>query len=250
MDSVSSIAVWSSRIAVAGLVLFVLGPVLAQIGAPPELGFRIFGLGGVLLAFVALILGAVGLWATRPAVGRGGRGQARTGALLGFVLLSTTLVAAAVSSVAKGGAAALPAINDITTNPGDPPAFAKVAALEANSGRDMAYPGPEFAEQQRQAYPGLAPIALPMPTDKAFQECRDTALELGWTLVDQDPAKGLIEASDSTALFRFVDDIVIRVRPAAGGGTVVDVRSKSRAGRGDLGANAGRIRTFRDALEG
>ena len=107
MESVSSIAVWSSRIAVAGLVLFVLGPILAQIGAPPELGFRIFGLGGVLLAFIAVILGAVGLWATRASSGRGGRGQARTGALLGILLLGTTLTAAAVSSLAKGGAAAI-----------------------------------------------------------------------------------------------------------------------------------------------
>jgi uncharacterized protein (DUF1499 family) len=37
------------------------------------------------------------------------------------------------------------------------------------------------------------------------------------------------------------------VRPADGG-SVVDVRSKSRDGQGDLGANARRIRAFRTAL--
>ena len=61
---------------------------------------------------------------------------------------------------------------------------------------------------------------------------------------------GRIEASDRTLVFRFVDDVVIRLRPARGGGTQLDVRSKSRDGRGDLGANAGRIRAFRDALGG
>jgi len=248
MESVSSIAVWSRRVAIAGLVLFVLGPVLSQAGAPPELGFRMFGLGGVLLAFVAVILGAIGLFVTRASTGRGGRGLARSGALLGLVLLGVTLTTAAVSSVSKGGAAALPPINDITTSPGDPPAFAKIAALGANAGRDMGYPGAEFAEQQRAAYPDLGPISLSVPPGKAFQQCRDTASALGWEIVDQDPMSGRIEASDSTAIFRFVDDVVIRLRPGPGGGTIVDVRSKSRDGRGDLGANAGRIRAFREAL--
>jgi uncharacterized protein (DUF1499 family) len=50
-----------------------------------------------------------------------------------------------------------------------------------------------------------------------------------------------------TRIFRFVDDIVVRVRPS-NGGSIVDVRSKSRDGRGDMGANAARIRAFRDKL--
>ncbi|MCK7493718.1 MAG: DUF1499 domain-containing protein [Comamonadaceae bacterium] len=37
--------------------------------------------------------------------------------------------------------------------------------------------------------------------------------------------------------------MVIRVRPAPGGSRV-DVRSVSRVGRSDLGANAGRIRRY------
>ena len=43
-----------------------------------------------------------------------------------------------------------------------------------------------------------------------------------------------------TRLFRFVDDVAIRVRPR-GAGSVVDLRSNSRVGGGDLGANAERI---------
>ena len=57
-----------------------------------------------------------------------------------------------------------------------------------------------------------------------------------------------IEATDTTRVFRFVDDIAIRVR-AEGMASVVDVRSKSRDGRGDMGANAARIRAFLSALQ-
>jgi len=44
-------------------------------------------------------------------------------------------------------------------------------------------------------------------------------------------------------LCRFHDDFAVRVRPDDGG-AVVDMRSKSRDGKGDLGANAERIRSF------
>jgi len=47
---------------------------------------------------------------------------------------------------------------------------------------------------------------------------------------------------------RFRDDITIRVRPAASGSRV-DVRSRSRVGRDDLGANAARIRRFLRELQ-
>ena len=57
----------------------------------------------------------------------------------------------------------------------------------------------------------------------------------------------MVEAYDVTAVFQFVDDVVIRVRPA-GDGSVVDLRSNSRVGGGDLGANAARIRAFREKL--
>jgi uncharacterized protein (DUF1499 family) len=47
----------------------------------------------------------------------------------------------------------------------------------------------------------------------------------------------------STAFFRFVDDFVIRVSDQDGQARV-DMRSKSREGLVDAGANANRIRAF------
>jgi uncharacterized protein (DUF1499 family) len=58
---------------------------------------------------------------------------------------------------------------------------------------------------------------------------------------------GIIEATDSTFWYGFTDDIVIRVR-AEGTGARVDVRSVSRVGRSDLGANAARMRPYLASL--
>ena len=48
--------------------------------------------------------------------------------------------------------------------------------------------------------------------------------------------------------FGFKDDIVVRVRPE-GAGSRVDVRSMSRVGLSDLGANAARVRAFLARLQ-
>ena len=66
---------------------------------------------------------------------------------------------------------------------------------------------------------------------------------MGWQIVDVAPASLRIEGTDTTLFFAFKDDIVIRVRPAAQG-SVVDVRSLSRIGGSDVGANARRVRAY------
>ncbi len=48
---------------------------------------------------------------------------------------------------------------------------------------------------------------------------------------------------DTTRIMAFKDDVVIRVRSNADG-TLLDLRSVSRVGISDLGANARRIRQF------
>ena len=88
-------------------------------------------------------------------------------------------------------------------------------------------------------------MALPPP--QAFDRALAQVRELGWEISGSAPAEGRIEAVDTTFFFGFKDDVVIRLRPAEGG-TRVDVRSKSRVGVGDLGANAARIRRLLDAL--
>ena len=242
MDAPSRVATWSLRLSLAGLALFALGPLSIQVGvASGFVGFRIFAV-GLLLGLAGLVLGLVGLWRTRPASARIGRRQALRGACLGALLVG-------VVAVANGAALVLPPVNDITTDPDDPPAFDAAGGLEPNRGRDLSYPGAKLAAVQRGAYADLAPIHLALEPERCFGEARRAAESLGWEIVAEAPAQGRIEATQTTRVFRFVDDVVIRIRPGEGG-CVVDLRSKSRDGRGDLGANAARIRAFREALSG
>ena len=88
-------------------------------------------------------------------------------------------------------------------------------------------------------------------TDRSIEDAFDHALavaaELGWEVYHQDRNAGVIEAVDTTAIMAFKDDIVIRLRTNADG-TLVDIRSVSRVGISDLGANAARIRAFQQAF--
>jgi uncharacterized protein (DUF1499 family) len=76
-----------------------------------------------------------------------------------------------------------------------------------------------------------------------FEKAMANANQLGWEIYREDLNDGFIEAVDSTAIMGFKDDIVIRLRTNASG-TLMDIRSVSRVGVSDLGANAARIRQF------
>jgi uncharacterized protein (DUF1499 family) len=240
-----------SRTALAAAVLgvlalfdAVLGPVLAGSGlARPLTGFLLFVV-GAFEALLGAIFSLVAFARTKAGSGRSGRGLA----WLGFATSAVVLAALVQAGSAGRG---LPRINDITTSPDDPPGFELALADPANAGRDMAYPR-DFAAQQRGAYPDLAPISVALPPGDALERARRAAESLGWVIAEVRPpqsgsADGVLEARQVSGLFRFVDDVVVRVRPAEGG-SVVDVRSKSRDGQGDMGVNAKRIRAFRDAL--
>lgn len=142
----------------------------------------------------------------------------------------------------------VPPIHDITTDPDNPPAFVAVAPLRKAEGiNPVAYEGAKIAEQQKRAYPDIAPLTVAVAPDAAFNEALDTAKRMGWTIVSSDPAAGRIEASDTSRWFGFTDDIVIRVA-GTGSGSRIDMRSSSRLGRSDFGVNAERIRTYLAAL--
>jgi uncharacterized protein (DUF1499 family) len=217
---------------------FAGAPVLIQIGiVGPDIGWKIFML-AVAVGLLATLLGAIGLYLTRG--GAPGRDRAGTGLVLGLAIIG-------VVAVAGAGAFGLPAINDITTDMVDPPAFVAALELEGNRGRDMAYPATEFAPQQKAAYPDLAPLRLEATLAETTRRAEAAIGELGWEITNSDPSGGTLEVTKTSGIFRFVDDIAIRLRPD-GTATIVDVRSKSRLGRGDLGANAGHIRAFQDLM--
>ena len=171
-------------------------------------------------------------------------GGARRRAAIGVVLAMGVF---AVPWTLQRRARAVPPIHDITTDTDDPPVFVAIIERRAGASNPPEYAGPEVAAQQKRAYPELAPIVRAEPPDGAFERALAAARSLGWEIVAAEPREGRIEATDTTRWFGFKDDVVIRVRPDPGGSRV-DVRSKSRVGRGDAGANAARVRRFRSAL--
>jgi len=230
----SKLAVAAAFLSGLGLFDAALAPILARLGAvSPMAAFEFWGMGS-LAGLFGLLVGVLALWPTGSG-GKSGRPLSLFGVAAGAVLF---LVIA--FNAASGGS--YPPINDVTTDLADPPAFADDPS---GRGRDMGYPS-DFVDAATASYRDLVPIETANPPDRALELAAQTAAGLGWQVVRTDRATGTVLARQTTAIFRFVDDIVIRVRPR-GAGSVVDLRSKSRDGRGDIGANAIRIRAFAEA---
>jgi uncharacterized protein (DUF1499 family) len=137
----------------------------------------------------------------------------------------------------------VPRIHDITTDTANPPAFVGLLEVRRKASNGFAYGGEAIAAEQRKAYPDLKALVLKSPPRETVQRAIDAARSLGWEVVASDAEAGRIEATDTTMWFGFKDDIVIRIQPDPEGSRV-DVRSVSRVGLSDLGANAKRIRAF------
>lgn len=182
----------------------------------------------------AVVLSLIGLWRSR----RGGTRRGFLAAALALLLASPLVGYGVAFEVA---ARIYPPINDVTTSPEDPPMFWDVP-------NPQLYPGPEVAALQKEGYPELEPLVLDMGAARAFELATTVAREMGWEIVSRDPDSLKIEAVDTTLLFGFPDNVAVRVREVASGARV-DVRSQSRLGRIDRGANARRINRYLDALE-
>jgi uncharacterized protein (DUF1499 family) len=219
---------WAAVLGGAAVTGFIGGPALAHFYIVPAMaGFVLFDLGG-LLGVVALIAGVI--FAVR-------------GSGLGLGLVLGVLITAAFLAVALP-AHKFPPINDITTDTTNPPQFVKAATLNANAGRNLGYPGAAFADQQRAGYPDLGPLQMSLLPDEAFRRVAAVARQMpAWEITRVDPTARALEGVATSRLFRFQDDFVVEVRPH-GNGSVIQMRSKSRDGKGDIGANAARIKAF------
>jgi uncharacterized protein (DUF1499 family) len=103
------------------------------------------------------------------------------------------------------------------------------ALLVRGSGPNFAATSPAAADSR------LRPRVLPLPPGPAADRVVQAIGTMpGWRLVGR--REGVVQATRTTRLFRFVDDISILLEPA-GGGTALSARSGSRIGRGDLGQN-------------
>ena len=242
-EPVSRLAAWSGRLALFALAVAALSIVIVRSGLleiEPALATFAAALIFAVLAVLLSFLGFVVIWRQ----GRSGLGSAILGLILGLLLL-------AYPGYLGYRASKLPAIHDITTDPDNPPRFDVLARLRPRGRND--YPGGAVAQAQRSAYPDLAPLQESVPPKLVY----DTALALvtkrKWHVVDaRPPAAGrreaVIEAVARTPIMGFRDDVVIRVS-TVGAGARVDMRSASRYGLHDFGANAARIRSLLEDID-
>jgi uncharacterized protein (DUF1499 family) len=231
-----------SGLALAGLIAIVLG--FSVVGGRGDwwdfrTGYALFrvALFGGLAASVITLTGLV-----LALLARAGRA-----ALLSLVALGLLIILAAMPAAHLRAAGRVPPIHDISTDLDDPPRFVAVLPRRQGAPNGAEHGGAEVAAQQRAGYPDLAPARFDAPPDRVLARAVEVARSLGWEIVAVAPAEGRLEATDRTRWLAFRDDVVVRVRPE-GAGARVDVRSLSRVGRSDLGANARRIRGYLDAL--
>jgi uncharacterized protein (DUF1499 family) len=194
---------------------------------------------GGLAAAVISLAGGIAAW----------REMKRAVFLLAVAGLAVGLATAGIPWRWMQTAQQVPRIHDITTDTANPPAFMSILLLRKDAANPAEYGGPAIAAQQRAAYPDIDTLILPVPADTAFERALRTARDMGWQVVDASAAEGRIEAVATTFWFGFKDDVVVRIAPASGG-SKVDIRSVSRVGVSDVGANAERIRTFTQRLAG
>lgn len=237
-----------SQLAVAALALAVVVGLMAVLGGFGSrwgwwhfrTGFQMVRwavYGGIAVALLSI----AALAHARPA-------GPRRGFALAFLALVITLVVVTVPLQVRRSAAGVPPIHDITTDTENPPEFVAIASMRADAPNPVEYGGPEVASHQRQAYPDIRPLIIDLPAEAAFARALDAARAMDWQVVSVEPEAGRIEASDRTFWFGFRDDVVIRVT-GMGDRSVIDVRSKSRVGRGDMGTNARRVREYLQAVE-
>jgi uncharacterized protein (DUF1499 family) len=101
----------------------------------------------------------------------------------------------------------------------------------------------------RHEFPELRTRGYKLSRDETFDRIERVITEMGWKLQRTDRSDYTIDAVVSTPLLGFKDDVHVMLKSTADKGTLVDVASHSRVGRGDFGANIAHIVALYNALE-
>lgn len=254
---------WIHRFALVSAVLLPVFFMVAALGSKFGLWSWQAGLGasrglGMKIIFFTLALGVIALLATALV-------KPRKGWWIAVLAIAMPLAFMAKGASVKNTVESLPFIHDVTTDTQNPPTFSDVikaqrAAVPGVNTLDYigktAPSGVDRKEKalvsvlQNKAYPTIRPLVLSGDPDVVFGEALATVKSMGWDVAYSDPALGQIDATATTFWYGFKDDVTVRIRPSEGGGSLVDVRSVSRVGGSDLGANAARVETFLKKMGG
>jgi len=241
-EPLSESARWSRRLAAFAAAIAAVAVGLSRIhAADPPAALTVFAAALVIAAIAMTLAGSAAVVIWRD--GLKGAGQAAFGFALAAALVAYPAYLAVVAFV-------LPPISDVSTDLASPPPF--MFSTKARAARAGAEPPPfsdEARAAQRAAYPDLETVKVELDPSEAYRLALSVASDLGWRIVDAEPpnlagdGSALIEATDRSLFFGLVADVAIRIRPGATR-TAIDLRSVSRIGKHDFGANARRVREF------
>ncbi|MEM9261991.1 MAG: DUF1499 domain-containing protein [Pseudomonadota bacterium] len=241
-------------IAVAA-VSIIVGAVIFFSGPGTRLGLWEYGTGlGLIrtLGLPALVLAAVSL-------GSAGYSLIKKRALLPLALVGLAVAggAATIPLSMRSLAQSNPYIHDITTDFDNPPQI--IAGADAPRNNPAEYVGAQpaagldgvsTADAQRQAFADIKPLIVDASIEDVVGTARTAISDMGMAVLADYETEGgwAIEATHTSLWYGFIDDFVVRIGSEETGGTRIDVRSKSRVGTSDLGANAARIRDFMERV--
>jgi len=185
--------------------------------------------------------------------------QPRRGVFSAIIALLVPLLAMYKGLSVKNAAERYPVIHDITTDTEDPPVFTS-AIVERRSKVDGVNTLDYFEKKdvrentlvsvlQSKHYPKINTVNRSEKPDVIFGEAMALIRDQNWKIVTENSDEWIIEAVDSSFWFGFEDDVIIRIRPSINGGSIIDIRSVSRVGQSDLGANAARVEKLINGLE-
>lgn len=240
--------------AISGLFLVLIGMAGTRFGLLSyKIGLPVFALGG-LICLISLLFIFIMIFYTL----HGGQEKSKLPTLLALMLLAAVPALTLLAAVMQ--ASRVPSIHDASTDLQNPPAFSSaVVALREEQGTNsldldakLARSGMPVTQIMVEYHKDIEPLIMRDTVSGAVGKTRTMAKKLGWAVSGSEilPDRSVrIDAYDQSFWFGFIDDIVIYVRAAENNHVRIDVRSVSRVGESDLGANAKRLRKFLDRMQ-
>lgn len=239
MEKRSGILRLGFRLALLAIVVAILAIMGHRLGVM-DFQLAVYGMAAAgatgLLSVLVTMVGIVKVTVTKsPGLG------------FGLAAMVLALVVALPVVIAVDAGRTSPFIHDVSTDLANPPEFVAIVEARGNGKFNSLERTVEVGELQQAGYPELGGLFVDRLPGQVFEVALATAQAQGWAIVAVSPELGLIEASATTLVLNFTDDVVIRVADVDGK-AMVDVRSASRVGMSDMGANAKRIKAYLAAL--
>lgn len=230
-------APWARRIALFFVQLLILTVLLhrfASLSTPAAINLIIVSIAGLLVAIAIAVFSIVRIWFG---------GQSGASHAVAAIFVACLGLALPMYYVAK--AARLPMLTDVQTSPEEPLEFKTLGTMRPADANPLKDPDQAEIDAQEAAYPDLEPMELERSAPEVFSIVHEAVDRLGWTIVESEPpgetGVGRIEATARSLIMGYTNDVVIQVK-GDDAHAQIDVRSVSRYGRHDFGANAKYIR--------